>query len=382
MSQIATVEAIPVRLPRGGSPPAADRLPDSPFYRTPHRGLIYAPHSDRVYVKITTDDGHVGWGEGGVMGAAVTAEIVRTFLAPQLVGQDPLRVEFLWCQMRRAMWDRGSMGGFLSEAMAGVDLALWDLKGRILQQPVCALAGGPFVDRVRAYQSGVPGASPAERAAHAKEFVARGVNAIKLHLTGGAADTIASVAAVRDAVGPDVALMVDVHNMYDVADAIRVGRELERLDVYFFEAPTDPENLAGLTEIARSLQLRIALGEGERSLHEYRDRLVARAVDVLQPDINFVGFTQMRQIALLAQAFHVEMAPHLSGTLGWAVAASLHLMAAIPNGSMLEYRLHTFEQTAGLYKQSLHWADGYLQLPDGPGFGLEPDEAALREYAI
>src|SRR5690606_14725050 len=143
----------------------------------------YSPHRERLYVKITSDDGHVGWGEGGATGAAVLRDIVQDFLIPQLLGQDPMAVEYLWAEMRRSMWDRGGATGFFAEAMAAVDLALWDLKGHILDQPVYALAGGPFTTRIPTYQSGIQGSTPEERAASARDYVDQGVKAIKLHLT-------------------------------------------------------------------------------------------------------------------------------------------------------------------------------------------------------
>ena len=172
----------------------------------------------------------------------------------------------------------GHRTGFFIDALAGCDTALWDLRGRLLGQPVYTLLGGPYTTQIRAYASGVQGATPAERASSARQFVAQGFDAIKLHLTRDRWDTFATVAAVREAVGPQVTLMVDAHNIYDVAEAIQVGRELERYDIFLFEAPTDPENVAGLAKIAAALQLRVATGEGERTRFQFRDRLIARAL--------------------------------------------------------------------------------------------------------
>ena len=183
------------------------------------------------------------------------------------------------------MRNRGHFTGFFVDAMAGCDTAIWDLRGRLLGLPVYTLLGGPYADRLRAYASGAPGPTPAARAEAARGLVEQGFDAIKLHLTQGRHDLLETVEAVRAAVGPRVDLMVDAHNTFDLAEAILVGRELERLDVLFFEAPTEAENVAGLAELAAALQLRIATGEMERSRFQYRDRLVARAVDVVQPDM-------------------------------------------------------------------------------------------------
>lgn len=386
MSRIARVEPIPLRIPRvasRGDNAVPAPLPDSPYYRTAHRGLVYAQDRETVFIKVTTDDGAVGWGETlASVAPQVATEIIRTLLAPQLIGQDPLAIEVRWTDMYRSMRDRGHRTGFFIDALAGCDTALWDLRGRLLGQPVYTLLGGPYTTRIRAYASGVQGATPAERAESAREFVAQGFAAIKLHLTRDRWDTLATVAAVREAVGPQVTLMVDAHNIYDVAEAIQVGRELERYDIFLFEAPTDPENVAGLAEIAAALQLRVATGEGERTRFQFRDRLIARALDVVQPDLGYVGLSEMRRIALLADAFHVPIVPHLSAGLGVCIAATLHLAASVPNFLLLEYQPHSFALANQLLKTPLHCATGQMLVPAGPGFGVEPDEDALRAYEV
>jgi L-alanine-DL-glutamate epimerase-like enolase superfamily enzyme len=228
----------------------------------------------------------------------------------------------------------------------------------------------------------VQGTTPDERAASARGFVDQGFSAIKLHLTKGRHETLATVAAVREAVGPEVMLMVDAHNIYDVAEAIQVGRELERYDVFIFEAPTDPENIAGLAEIAATLQVRVATGEGERSRFQFRDRLIARALDVVQPDLGYVGLSEMRRIALLADVFHVPIVPHLSAGLGICIAATLHLAASVPNFLILEYSPISFPLGNRLLKAPLHCEDGHIIVPDGPGFGVEIDEQIVREWEV
>lgn len=385
MSRIARIEPIPLRIPPAGAAGHAQQEPlvDSPYYRTPHRGLIYARNRETLFIRITTDSGQVGWGETlASVAPQIATEIIRALIAPQLIGQDPLAIDVLWTQMYRSMRDRGHLTGFFIDALAGCDTALWDLRGRILGQPVYTLLGGPYTTRIRAYASGVQGTTPEERAASARGFVEQGFTAIKLHLTRGRQETLATVAAVREAIGPDVLLMVDAHNIYDVAEAIQVGRELERYDVFLFEAPTDPENIAGLAEISAALQVRIATGEGERSRFQFRDRLVARALDVVQPDLGYVGLSEMRRIALLAETFHVPIVPHLSAGLGVCIAATLHLAASLSNFLILEYSPVSFPLGNRLLRVPLRCEDGHILVPDGPGYGVDPDERALREWEI
>jgi L-alanine-DL-glutamate epimerase-like enolase superfamily enzyme len=386
VSRIAAVEAIPIKVPaheRSASDLPAS-LPGSDLYfREPHHGMLYSRCRNAVFVKVTTDDGQVGWGETlATVAPEIAVQVVGSLLAPQLIGRDPLAVEVISTDLYRSMRNRGHFTGFFADAVAGCDTAIWDLRGRLLDRPVYTLLGGPYTERLRAYASGAPGSTPEARAESARGLVEQGFDAIKLHLSKGRRDLLETVEAVRAAVGPRVDLMVDAHNTFDLAEAIVVGRELERLDVLFFEAPIEAENVAGLTELAATLQLRIATGEMEKSRFQHRDRLVARAVDVVQPDMGFVGPSEMRRIAGLAEAFHVPVAPHLSAGLGVCIAATAHLSASIPNFLILEHQEGSFALANRLLKSPLRCEGGRLFVPDGPGFGVEPDEAALREYAV
>lgn len=385
MSKIVDVQPIPIRIPnaRTEHSPNEQPLPSSVYHRKLHRGLVYTHHRETLFIKITAEDGSVGWGETlASVAPQIAAQIVESLLKPQLIGQDPLAVDYLWTQMYHAMRDRGHFTGFYMDALSGCDTALWDLRGRLMGQPVHALLGGPYRHRLFAYASGVTGTTPDERADSARAWVDQGFRAIKLHLTAGRRDTVATVAAVREAVGPDVRLMVDAHNIYDVAEALVVGRALEAYDVYFFEAPTDPENVAGLAELCAALQIRIATGESERSRFQFRERLAARAVDVIQPDLGYVGLSEMRRIAALAETFHVPIAPHLSAGLGVCIAATVNLMTSIPNFLMIEYSPVSFPLANRFLKEPLVCENGEILLPTGAGLGVEIDEDALRAYAL
>lgn len=387
--KIGDVEAIPIRIPvesgadKSGLPSPEHDLPGSVYHRKPHRGLVYSRHRETLFVKVTLEDGTIGWGETlASVAPQIAAQVIESLIKPQLVGQDPAAGDYLWTQMYHAMRDRGHFTGFYMDALGGCDTALWDLRGKLTGVPVYTLLGGPYTKRLRAYASGVQGNTPDQRSAAARAWVEQGFRAIKLHLTAGRQDTLDTVAAVRAAVGPEVRLMVDAHNIYDVAEAIQVGRALEAYDVYFFEAPIDPENVAGLAELCAALRLRIATGESERSRFQFRDRLVARAVDVVQPDLGYVGLSEMRRIANLAETFHVPIVPHLSAGLGVCIAATLHLMASIPNFSMVEYQPVSFAVANRFLREPLVCEQGEMLLPEGPGLGVEIDEAALRAYEI
>jgi L-alanine-DL-glutamate epimerase-like enolase superfamily enzyme len=310
---------------------------------------------------------------------------VRTLLAPQLIGRDPMAIESLWADLYGAMRDRGHRTGFYIDALAGVDSALWDLRGKRAGLPVYALLGRPAgpstAAGVPAY-CGVSGATPDAIVASATRALDAGFRALKLHCTAGVADATAKACAVRDAVGDAVELCMDVHNTLRVDEALALGRALERHAFRFLEAPIDPENVAGLQTLAGTLDLPIAYGEGERTRWQFRDRLVAGAVDVVQPDVGYVGISELRRIAQLAEAFHVHCAPHLSAGLGVCIAAAVHVSAALPNLFRLEHSPRSFALGNTLLKQPLILREGRYVLPEGPGLGVEPDEAALAPYRL
>jgi L-alanine-DL-glutamate epimerase-like enolase superfamily enzyme len=267
-----------------------------------------------------------------------------------------------------------------------VDSALWDLRAKRAGLAVYELLGGPCgpssaAAGVPAY-CGVSGSTPDAVVERAARTVRRGFKALKLHCTAGVADATAKAGAVRGALGPEVELCMDVHNTLRVDEALGLGRVLQRLGFRFLEAPTDPEDDAGLRALAQALDLPIAYGEGERTRWQFRDRLVAGAVDVVQPDVGYAGISELRRIAQLAEAFHVPCAPHLSAGLGVCIASAVHVSAALPNLYRLEHSPRSFALGNALLARPLALRDGAYVLPDGPGLGVEPDEAALRRYRI
>jgi L-alanine-DL-glutamate epimerase-like enolase superfamily enzyme len=381
---VIAVEAIPIAIPpdapADGSPDAAPPR----GLRRQQRGLVYSPWGESLFVRLTTEDGATGWGETlASVAPEVAAAVVRSLLAPQLIGRDPMAVEALWADLYGAMRDRGHRTGFYVDALAGVDSALWDLRARRAGLPVYAMLGGPCHPGgvVPAY-CGVSGRTAAAVGAQAAAALAAGFGALKLHCTGGARLAAALAAALREAVGDEVELCVDVHNTLRLDEALILGRALERLGFRFLEAPLDPEDDGGLRTLAQGLDLAVAYGEGERTRWQFRDRLVAGAVDVVQPDVGYTGISELRRIAQLAEAFHVPCAPHLSAGLGVCIAAAVHAAAAMPNLYRLEHSPRSFARGNALLRRPLTLRAGAYVLPEGPGLGVEPDEAALDRYRV
>lgn len=364
---------------RPGPEPAA--APSGYAVRPPWRS-IYSPRFETLLVRLTATSGATGWGEAlAPVAPEVPAEVVRRLLAPVLLGADPRRVRPLGAALRDLMRERGHLGGHQGDALAAVDIALWDLAGRLAGLPVHELLGGAFREHIPTYVSGLPSRRDDERAALAAEWAAKGVERIKLHLGHGVATDLATVDAVR-AAAPGVALAVDAHWAYDLAAAIRLGRGLAARGVLFLEAPLPPEDLAGHADLARRVDLPVAVGEAMRHRYEFLPWLRERAAGLVQPDVARTGITEAMAVAEIAAAHHLPVAPHHSVGLGVALAAGLQVSAAVEMLSVFEY-----QPTATVVGQRILAAplpggpDGFT-VPSGPGLGIEVDDhivSALSE---
>lgn len=374
---VVAVQAIPVRIRRseaylGALPEGAGEA--NYFVRPPYRAL-YSAHFETAFVKITADDGTVGWGEAlAPVAPEVVSTIVEQLLAPALMGQDPVAHDRLWSRMYGLMRERGYYGGFMLDAISACDTALWDLRGKLLGQPVHRLLGGPHRSSIACYVSGLPKPTDDERVALAEDWVGKGFTAFKLAAGFGAEADVTSLARLRTALGPAATLLLDAHWVYQLDEAVRLARELERLNVAVFEAPMEPEDVEGHAALAAQAAVPIAIGETERTRYQFKPWLLRRAADVLQPDVGRTGITELHKIASMAEAFNVPVAPHLSVGLGPCIAASIQLAASIPNLYLLEYQPPVFELAGSLLEEPLTCTAGHYAIPDGPGLGIAVDE--------
>ena len=378
---VSKVEAIPVRIKRdeaylGGLPKAAGA--QAYFTRPPYRAL-YSACYETAFVKITTDEGAVGWGEAlAPVAPEVVCAIIEQLLAPVLLGRDPLDGNALWNVMYDLMRERGYYGGFMLDAISACDIALWDLRGKLLRQPLFKLLGGAYRERVPCYVSGLPRPTAEARAELALEYAARGFSAFKLAAGHGIRADAASVKALRDALGAQATLLLDAHWVYSLDEAVQLGHALAELGVGFFEAPINPEDVDSHARLAAAVALPIAHGETERTRYQFRPWLMRKAADILQPDVGRAGISETIKIAAMAEAFNARMAPHLSVGLGICIAASIHTAAAIPNLYLLEYQPPVFELANLLLKSPLICEAGYYQIPSSAGLGVALDEGKLR----
>ncbi len=358
----------------------------------PHRALaeigdlhicVYPPQAQTCLVKITADDGTVGWGEAHApLGPRATKAVVEDVLGPILLGADPLAIDLLWERMYGSMRLRGHSTGYQLEAISGVDIALWDLAGKLLGVPVYRLLGGPYRTSLPTYASGVPGATIAERVTAARGFIDAGYTAMKLSIGRGDIDSdLATVAAVAEAIGGKADLLIDAHGAYTAENALYVGRKLQDMGVYWLEDPLTPEDVAGYVHLSASLDMAIAAGETECNRWQFAERLSRRAVDVILPDIcRAGGISEGRRIATVASVYATKWAAHVSMGSSVHVAAAAHLAAASANFLVFEFSSTPNPIGEGLLTAPLHPESGYLQVPDGPGLGIDFDEEKLRAH--
>ncbi len=379
--QITHVEAIPVRIKReeaylGGLPAGADR--EAYFLRPPYRAL-YSAYFETAFVKISTADGFFGWGEAlAPVAPEVVQQIIEQLLAPALIGRSPLDVNVLWNIMYDLMRERGYYGGFMLDAISACDIALWDLCGKILGQPVHQLLGGAFRDEIPCYVSGLPRPTAEERVDLAQTYTEQGFEAFKLAAGHGVRADVKSVAALRDALGEDAALLLDAHWVYSLDEALQLGHALTDLGAGFFEAPINPEDIESHAQLAQAVAVPVAIGETERTRYQFRPWLMQQAADILQPDVGRAGISEVFKIAAMAEAFNVKMAPHLSVGLGICIAATIQVAAAIPNLYLLEYQPPVFEIANALLESPLVCRDGCYEIPSGVGIAVALDEDRLR----
>ncbi|MGH2453288.1 MAG: mandelate racemase/muconate lactonizing enzyme family protein [bacterium] len=349
-------------------------------------------------VEVTTDDGRTGVGESiARQTPQVVAAVVDEMLAPLLIGRDPRDVAGLWEHMFAQLRRWGHSRGFVLEAISGVDVALWDLLARAAGEPLFRALRGAGRDRVACYASKVYLTDVERMAQEAAGMTRRGFRAIKVQIgrretQGGLRADIASVAAIRESVGPEVAIMLDANGAYDAATAIRLGRSLEPYDITWLEEPVPPDDISGYALIRRGQGVPLAAGESEFGIFGFRDLIERRAVDVLQPEIARIGgFTAALQLGALAYAYNLRVAPHTGFSAGVAHLASLHLAAAIPNFMTYEYMLPELLSAEGYTENPLRDIftapfpqphESMIDLPQDAGLGLEVDWKRVRGYEV
>ncbi|MEA3406607.1 MAG: mandelate racemase/muconate lactonizing enzyme family protein [Chloroflexota bacterium] len=346
--------------------------------------IVGNPWKNWTFVKLYTDEGLYGWGEATQHRAAKTAEANVLEMKRYYMGRDPFDVEGIWFELQRA--------NAAIKTIAAIDMACWDIIGKALGVPVHRIIGGRLRERVRAYANGWYQAerTPEAFAERARQVVDRGYTAMKFDPFGSAWDTMSRseialsldiVEAVRETVGPDVELFIEAHRRFNPVSAVKIGRLLEKYDPGWYEEPVSSRQIDDLAAIGAQLTVPIAAGEGLHTKEEFEELLSNRAAQIIQPDPTSAGgITEMKKIAAVAQAHHVLLAPHnAQGPL--CTAACLQIDASTSNFFIQE----TFEDFATplaseIVEHRLQIEDGFIEVPERPGLGVELKEEVMAEY--
>jgi L-alanine-DL-glutamate epimerase-like enolase superfamily enzyme len=353
---------------------------------------------DMTLVSVTTDDGLVGYGEAkaavgssGVCAALVTC--VKQELRPIVLGRDPRRINELWERMYNGPRDHYALArgrgfpvlgrrGLTISAISGIDMALWDVLGQSLGQPVVHLLGGACREQMPAYASGgwagVDGIG-----AQVRSYVERGFQAVKMRvgvMDGTVATSVARVRAAREALGPTIGIAVDAHGTYSVPEAKQFCRNTEAYNLMWFEEPINADDRRGTAEVRATTSTPIAAGESEFTRFDFRDLIELRAVDILQPDLAICGgLTEGLRIAALASAYQLALAPHIWGS-AFSFMAGLHLAFASPAATILEYSLGANPLLHELVTETIVCENGMIAAPERPGLGVTPRPEFIAEY--
>jgi L-alanine-DL-glutamate epimerase-like enolase superfamily enzyme len=352
-------------------------------YIVRHGNRTLYPTVDRsVVLRIVTEQGLTGWGETyGIVAPEAVRAIIDDVVAPVLEGRDPSAPAVIHEDLYDLMRVRGFFGGFYLDALAAVDIALWDLLGRRLGVPVSTLLGGRRHERIAAYVSGLPRATLDQRVEFAREWQGRGFRAFKFAAAVADDGVEAEMAALREGLAAPAEIAVDLHWRHTAPEAIRLIRRLEPHRLMFAEAPCTPEDVAGAAAVARGVGVPVALGEELRTPHEWQPRFAARAMGIGQPEMGRTGITNFARIGALCQANTVAVMPHATIGVGLFMAASLQASSTLQRLPWHEYQHSIFDPNLRLTRATgtRHMAceAGFYTLPDGPGLGVEPSDAML-----
>ena len=344
-----------------------------------------------VLVEVVCDDGTIGWGE--CLGPARPNAAVVAAYAGRLIGADPLETEKIWAVLYNALRDQGQRGLSIT-ALSGIDIALWDVKGKHFGVPVSTLLGGRFRNSVRAYATGSFKRDGVDRVSdNAQEMEAHakaGFHAVKIKIGFGVEEDLRVIRAVREAIGPDTRLMIDGNHGYDVIEAVTVGKRAAEFGIDWFEEPVVPEQLGAYRAVRSGQPIPVAGGETWHTRWGMQEPIETRAIDIIQPDLCGVGgFTEARRIADMAALHGVRVVPHVWGT-AVHIAAALQFMASmIPNPVRVNpiEPILEFDRTDNPFRQAvvttpIEHVNGVVTIPDGPGLGIEIDRAALAEFRM
>ena len=385
--KIANIEAFWLRSP----------IPAEKQHRSDY-GLL--THFDMTLVVVTTDTGLQGFGEAkaAVGSSGVCASIVTTIeseIKPLLIGQNVDDIARIWEMVYNGTRDHYALTrgrkfpilgrrGISISALSGVDMALWDIKGKRLGVPVVSLLGGVCRDKMQAYASG-GWADAVNIGNQLNSYIEKGFKAVKMRvgiMDNTVRKSIERVKAARQEIGDEIKLMVDAHGTFSVPEAKQFCKGIEDSDIYWFEEPCSPDNRTGTAEVKRATSIPVAAGESEYTSFDIRDLIDVRALDVVQPDAAIIGgISESVKVAALANAYQLELAPHCWGS-AFSFAAGIHVAFSSPSAVMIEFSAGGNPMMYELVNEKIEVKDGFISRPERPGLGFTPDWNFVKEFAV
>ncbi len=350
--------------------------PSSNFQGIPRKGQF------STLVTVTDSNGEVGIGEAwGLPHAGVTAIIVNDLVRQAAIGRDADDIDGLWEVLTKAAEGIGHTRGFMMEAISGLDIALWDLRGKRTGKPISDMVGGRVRDRIACYASPIRfNDDTRDTIANAREFIDAGFTAVKVKAGRAVEKDVAYIAAIREALGPHIRIMVDVNCGWDAERTVRFAKAVAPYDIYWIEEPIPPDRPDELAAIRRAAGIRISTGENDYTVQQFRQLIEKEAVDVLNPNITRCGgITGLLRIRQLAEPAGVDISLHGVGS-GIMLAASLQVMSAFRNGTCMEYNRFPNPLREHLVSPKAIFHDSCLEVPGGPGLGVELREDVVDRY--
>jgi len=350
-------------------------------------------YSSRVVciVKITTDEGIIGWGES-FGPAIVNKTIIDNVYASLVIGMDPFDTEVIWEKLYNKLRDHGQKGVSI-EAISAIDIALWDIKGKALNMPVYKLLGGTFRKRIKAYATGLyyrDDRKIGKLEEEAEKYMKKGFKMLKIKIGFGIDYDKALVKAIRRVIGKDVSLMVDANHAYNSMTAIKVAEAIEKYNIYWFEEPVPPEDIDGYCEVKSKINIPIAGGEAEFTRYGFNRLLTRRAVDIVQPDCCVCGgISEFRKIVTMATIHNIQCYPHVWGS-SIALYTGINCAFSLPDfpySLFPEDVLFEYDQTPHIFRDKLsfekpRFANGYIEIDNKCGLGFDVDESIIKKYRV
>ncbi len=342
------------------------------FIRKKNR-TVYPRKNRSLVLRIWTDGQVEGWGETyGLVVPTATAAIIKELFAGFVIGRDPFEVERIYEDLYDMMRVRGYSGGYYHDALAAIDIALWDLVGKLSQQALSTLLGGMRHSSIPAYVSGLPEANLEKRVILAQSWYDKGFDKLKFALPAADQGPVREIQALRKALGEKAYIACDMHWARTQGEALELARGMAPYRPWFLEAPVQPEDIAGLSALAAQTDFSIAVGEEWRTVHEAKLRIDRRACHIIQPEMGHTGVTQFMRICQYAQAHNLAIIPHATIGAGIFLAASLQASATLSTLLCHEFQHSLFDAFLPFVTGDMSCQSGFYQLPTGYGIGVEP----------